>query len=264
LWRSRHLLGYFALHTIRWGYKATVLGWLWLVIRPMVPVVSSTLVFHKLAGVQSGEVPYFLFFLVGNSIWIMFEESLLWITRSLQINREVLTKFCLPRIILPATAVAPGLVGLLVDLGLISACSLYFVYASGKLYLTLGWETLLAVAAVALTIVLALGLGMFTSVIGAEHRDVRFILQYLMRFWFFLTPIVYPFSLVPEQWRWLAGINPMTMMVELYRWGLFGLRSELSIGQVATTLLILAVLFASGLWFFIKFEAASVDRLGPA
>jgi lipopolysaccharide transport system permease protein len=261
VWRARHLLYYFALRAIQRRYKSTYLGWPWLIIRPLLPAVISTLVFHELAGVDSGETPYFLFFVVGNSTWMLFEDCLTRTTRGLQVHRSLLRKIYFPRVILPASAMAPGLLGFLLYLVLILAVSLYYLLADGRVYLVIGAETLFGAAAVGLTLTFALGLGFFTSVIGAEKRDIRYTLPYALRFWFFLTPIVYPITLVPEQWRWLAAINPMTTIVELFKRALLGSSGQLSLVQLATTLAVIGATFASGLWFFMKNEAASIDRL---
>jgi lipopolysaccharide transport system permease protein len=261
VWRSRHLLRYFAIRTVQRSYRRTLLGWLWLVIRPVVPVIIYTFVFNQMAGIQSGATPYFLFFMVGNAAWGVLEESLMWITRSFQINKGLLGKMYFPRIILPVAATGPALVTLAIQLVLIVGASLYYLSVDGQLYLSLGWHSWLALAGVLLTLVLAIGIGFFTSVLGAEHRDIRFTLGYIFRFWFFLTPIVYPLSLVPEQWRGVAAVNPMTTSVELFKWGLLGIRSELGAESIATALVIVGLVFAAGLVFFVRAEAASIDRL---
>lgn len=259
--RYRHLLRYFAMATLRRTYRATVLGWVWLLIRPIVPVVVSTLIFHQLAGIQAGPVPYGLFFLVGMTVWSLLDDGSMWATRSLQIHRGLLTKFYFPRIILPVAAMAPGIFNFLIHLGLVLVFSLYFLTSEGKFYLAAGAHSWLAVVAVVLSLGLAIGIGFFTSVLGGEMRDVRFTLRYILQFWFFLTPIAYPLSLVPDQLRWMAAINPMTTAVELFRWGLFGLPSGLRPPEIGLALLIWTVLFAWGLWFFNRAETEAVDRL---
>ena len=262
IWQYRRLISYFAIDSIQRTYRSTLLGWGWLLIRPIFPVVVGTLVFHSLIGVTSPDtVPYFLFYLIGHSIFEFFEDCLIRNTRSLQMNKRILTKLYFPRIILPAATMAPGMVTFGIHLVLITLTVVYFAVTDGRVYFVFGFETLFAFAAVFMSMMLSFGLGLFTSVLGAEVRDVRFTLRYILRFWYFLTPVFYPLSAVPEQWRLLASINPMTTIVELFKYGL--LRGSLSITSehVAVTVLVLLVLLIVGFAYFWHAEASSVDRL---
>lgn len=261
IWQSRHLLRYFAFRTLYRTYRKTALGWIWLILRPLIPVLITTLVFHQLAGVQSGTIPYFYFALVGNSIWGFFEEGVTWVTRSLQINKSVLTKVYFPRIIVPIAALSPAFIHLLIYLGLIIAIDVYYAVDVGELYIKGGLHLLFAAFSVLLTTCLILGIGFITSVLGAEYRDIRFTLGYIFRFWYFLTPIVYPIDLVPHQWRWLAAVNPMTTIAELFKLGTFGGQFTVDIKHIALTIVIICFIFILGLLFFLKSEASSIDRL---
>jgi lipopolysaccharide transport system permease protein len=261
VWRSRHLVHFFAVRALHQTYKFTYLGWPWLLIRPLLPALIGTLIFHEVAGIDSGETPYILFFAVGNAPWMLFEDGLTRATRGLQMNRSLLRKLYFPRVILPAAMMAPGLLDFLVHLMLIAGLSLYFYLSSGHWPIVLGPALLLLPCSILLTLLLALGLGFFTSVLGAEKRDVRYALPYLFRFWFFLTPIVYPLDAVPVEWRWLAALNPMTTVVEMFRRSLLPTSGSLPLTLVISTGLIIALTFLAGLWFFARTEAASVDQL---
>lgn len=261
LWQYRRLLSYFARGAVQRTYRATVLGWVWLVLRPLVPVLISTLVFHQFAGVQSDPYPYFLFFLVGTASWSLFEESVMWATRSLQLHRRLLTKLYFPHLILPVATMAPALVEGAIYLVLILSAIAYYWLIHGQLYLATGFTPLLSVLALAAALGMALGLGLWTAVLGAEMRDVRFTMRYIMRFWFFLTPVIYPISLIPTEWRWLALLNPMTVIVQGFRTGLLGEPATITAGQIAVAGLLLVGLLVSGLWFFTRAEAAAIDRL---
>jgi lipopolysaccharide transport system permease protein len=261
VWRHRRLLSYFASETVRRTYQSTVLGKLWLLIRPLFPVLIGTFLFHEIAGIQSGETPYFLFFLVGTAIWSLFQECAMWATRSIQLYRKLLTRVYFPRIILPLATMAPALVHFGIHVLLILAVSLYFLAADGRFYLHIGPEVVFALIAFAMALAMSLSIGLFTSVLGAEKRDVRFTLGYILQLWFFVTPVVYPISIMPEQWRWLATINPMSIVLELFRWGVLGTPAAMRWIDVASAVGILLVVLALGLRFFIKAEASAVDRL---
>jgi len=241
-------------------YKRTVLSWLWLFIRPLGPILIGTLIFGRLLNVPSDNVPYFLFFLAGTASWHLFENSLLWATRSLERNRRFMTKLYFPRIILPVASIVPALIEFLIYLGLILGAVVYYLSAEGKLYLVLRFQLLLAPAAAALIVVFALALGLWTSVLQAQARDVRFTLRYVMRFWLYLTPVIYPLSSIPPRWHWLVSLNPMAPLVETFKWGMLG------VGQFKPYFLVTAVAvicstLASGLWFFDRAQASAIDRL---
>lgn len=261
LWQHRHLFRYFSIITIRRTYRATVLGWLWLFIRPLVPAIISTLVLNQVAGIQLSSVPYVLFVLAGLSVWSLFDEGAIWATRSLQIHRGLLTQIYFPRLILPISALVPGIVTLMIHLSVLTAVVIYFLSVDGRFYLNMTASIALIIPAVIMGIGAALGIGLFTSVLGAEKRDIRFILRYILRIWFFVTPIVYPLSLVPNQWRPLMAYNPLTTVVELFRWGLLGIPSDLTGDQIVISVLTVLALGAAGLWFFTRAEATMIDHL---
>ena len=261
VWRSRHVLRYLGLRALQNRYKATILGWVWLLIRPLIPVLITTLVFSTMAGLQSGPVPYFLFVLLGNAVWHLFEESLMWCTRSIQMHRRLLTKLYFPRIIVLPASVTPALAEFGIHLGLIAAAAGYYVWTEGTPYLTLGPGLATAVGGFLLALGTAFGFGLFTAVLGAETRDMRFTLRYILRFWFFLTPVAYPVALVPEAWRWLAVLNPVTPAVELFRSGLLGTTPDLAPAQIAFSVGLTLVTITGGFWFFTRSEASAVDRV---
>src|SRR4030095_12150101 len=153
LWRYRYLGWYFAAEALKAMYRRTKLGWIWLVIRVTAPVGVSALFFGGVLGVSSNGPPYFLFFSSGMTTWILFERSLLVVTRSLERNRKLVTKVYFPRLILPLSAVAPRLLYLALLLIVIVASVIYFRYRLGVWYITLRPELLVSVAAVLMSLV---------------------------------------------------------------------------------------------------------------
>jgi lipopolysaccharide transport system permease protein len=259
--RSGHLFRHFAMETLRRRYKKTVLGWVWILIKALLPVLINTLVFNGLARIDSGPVPYFLFLTVGFAIWALFAESLMWTTRSLQMFGKLLAKLYFPRLILPPATMALACVNFAIYIGIFVATAFYYLASDGVWYLSLDVRIIYSVAAVLMCMGLALGLGLFTSVLGAETRDLRFTLPFILQFWFILTPVAYPLSLVSERWWWTTYANPMTPVVQLFRAGLFGQELGLAPVQVLVAAGAIALVLASGLWFFSRAEATAVDRL---
>jgi lipopolysaccharide transport system permease protein len=260
LWRYRYLWWYFASQSVSAMWRRTKLGWIWLLFRVTAPVGLNSLIFGGLLGVQSNGPPYFLFFVCGSATWILFERSLLVVTRSLETNRKLVTKVYFPRLILPMSSVAPGLLYLAILLIVMALTVLYYRRHDGVWYITLRPELLVSVASVLVCLVFTVAVGLWTSVLQARYRDVRQGLRYFMPFWMYFTPIIYPVTTVPEQYRWLLSLNPMAAVVESFKWGTLGV-GHLSVASVATSLSLIALTLVTGMWFFNREEAASIDQL---
>jgi lipopolysaccharide transport system permease protein len=260
LWRHRYLWWYFAADTIGSMFRGSKLGWLWLVARVSGPVGLNAVVFGGVLGVDSGSTPYFLFFLCGTTTWVLFERSLLFVTRSLEKNRKLITKVYFPRLILPMSAVAPGILYLLVLLLVTVGTVIYFFRQQGVWYITLRVELLASAAAILMSLAFTIAVGLWTSVLQARYRDIRYGLRYVMPFWMYFTPIIYPVTLIPPEWRWVVALNPMAPIVEMYKWGTLG-EAHVTAAGVAASLALISVTMVSGMWFFNREEAASVDKL---
>jgi len=260
LWHYRYLWWYFASDALKAMYRRTKLGWLWLVFRVTAPVGISALIFGGLLGVASNGPPYFLFFACGMTTWILFERSLLVVTRSLERNRKLVTKVYFPRMILPLSGVAPGLLYLFILLLVIVGTVVYHRRREGIWYITLRPELLVAVVSVVFTLVFTVSVGLWTSVLQARYPDVRQGIRYLMPFWMYFTPIIYPVTLIPEPWRWLMALNPMATIVEAFKWGTLGY-GHLHPTSIVISLGMILLTMMSGIWFFNREEASSIDKL---
>jgi lipopolysaccharide transport system permease protein len=259
VWRYRYLFVYFAREIGLELLRQSPLGWLWLLLRSGLPAVISAIVFGGIGGFPSGSVPYLLFVIVGTAVWQMFEFSLLTATRAFRRYSRLLTRLYFPRIILLPASTAESFVRLGIFAVLILMAATYFYLSQGSWYLSLGaWP--LAVFALVLSWSFALAFGLWTSVIEGPARDVRYSVRYALRFWFFLTPVIYPLQFVPEQWRWLVGLNPMTGIVEMFRLGILG---EGDVGPMSVAVPLVAILLvgAGGLIWFGRAEARMIDSL---
>lgn len=258
VWRYRRLMRFFGSRSLQKLYARTVLGWSWLFIRPLFPLLVNTFVFSGVLSVSSGDVPYFLFLVVGMTPWEFFSGMVMWGTRSLELNRGMLSRIYVPRLILPVAMVAPAMLNFTIHLGVIAVAAGYFRWSTGKMFVeptTLLW----AVQAVVLVWMLALGISLWTSVPALVARDVRFTLNYVLGFWVFLTPVMYPLASVPQKYQWLIALNPMTPAVESFKYGV------LRIGVIDSTHLLIAwgvalVMLASGLVFFSNAERSAADK----
>lgn len=260
LWAYRYLWWYFASHQVTALYRRSTLGWIWLLMRVAGPVGLSSVIFGGVLKIPSEGTPYFLFFLCGTATWMLFERSLLIITRSLEQNRRLITKVYFPRLILPISAVAPALMYLTTLLLVLVVSVVYYYQRDGHWYVTLHPRLFAAAGAVILSLVFAISVGLWTSVLQARYRDIRYGMRYLMPFWFYFTPVIYPLSQIPEKWHWLVAINPMAPIVETFKWGTLG-QSSVSPGGLMTSLTVIVLTMIGGIWFFNREETASIDKL---
>jgi lipopolysaccharide transport system permease protein len=260
IWRYRRILLFFAIKAVQSLYMNAKLGVAWLFVRPLAPVLVGALVFGELMGAPSDGLPYVLFFLSGSIIWAFLAEPLARGSRGLEVNRQLLTKLYLPRIILPAGQLAAGLVEPLVLTVVFVLAIWYYRLADGVWYGVVPVRVPLAIGSVLLAVTLAFALSLWTSIWQARVRDARYMLGYVVSFWFFLTPIVYPLSAMPPSVRWLASLNPMTAPVEAFRWSLLGVGLP-SPAMLAVSVGLIVLILAGGLWHFTTTESATVDKL---
>jgi len=257
VWRYRRLLQFFASKSLQKLYARTALGRSWILIRPLFPLLVSTVVFGGVLGVGSQGVPYFLFLAVGSATWDLFNQATLWGTRSLEMNRSFLTKIYIPRLILPMANMAPAVLNFVIHLGIIVVAVLYYGIRRGEWYLTplgLPWAFL----AVLMALLLALGISLWTSVPAMVMRDVRFTLTYVLGFWLLLTPVLYPLPRTGK-YGWLLVLNPMASVVNTFKYGVLGL-DAINPLDLGIALLVIGVVLGSGLWFFGRAEGTAADK----
>jgi lipopolysaccharide transport system permease protein len=258
LWRRRALLGYFGRRFVAKRSSRTWLGLLWLPLRPALTLGTRLLVFGGVLKVTAGHVPYPLFFIIASSAWQLFAESAYWSTRSLELHRRELRQMYVPRLVPLFSAMVPALLDFMIYLGFATIAAGYYVVVDHHSYITIGPETPLALAGIALTLALGLSIGLWTSHLAARSRDIRFGLAYVLGFWYFLTPVIYPISTIPESWRRLANLNPVLQPVELIKRGLLG-TGQVTLHALLVTFAFILVTFVGGMWFFLKAEQASSD-----
>ena len=213
-WAYRELLYFLIWRDVKVRYKQTVLGAAWAIIQPLFTMIIFTLFFGRLAGVPSDNVPYPVFVYAGLLIWTFFSNALANCGNSLVGSQNLLTKVYFPRIIIPAATVGAGLVDLAIAFVVLIGLMIYYGVA-------LTWGILLVPVIILFTTLLALGVGMWVSALNVKYRDVRFALPFLIQLWMFLSPIIYPSTFVPEKWRWLLTLNPLTGLIDGFRAALF-------------------------------------------
>ncbi len=215
LWAFRELLYFLTWRDVKVRYKQTELGIAWAIIQPLLTMIIFTLFFGRLAGVPSDNIPYPVFAYAGLLAWTFFANAITNSGNSLVGNANLITKVYFPRMLIPGAAVAAGLVDFAIAFLILVALMVY--YSIG-----VTWSILMFPLLVVLTTLLALGTGMWLSALNVKYRDVRFALPFLVQLWMFLSPVIYPASFLPAQYRWLLWLNPMAGIIEGYRSALFG------------------------------------------
>lgn len=215
LWECRELLYFLMWRDIKVRYKQTVLGAAWAVIQPLVTMIIFTYFFGKLARVPTDGVPYPIFFYTGLLLWTFFSNSVANGALSLIGNSNLITKVYFPRLIIPSAAIGAGLLDFAIAAVLLVPLLIYYGFPVTVHYLMIP-------VLIVLTTLLALGVGLWFSALNVRYRDVRYAIPFLIQIWMFVSPIIYPSSLVPEEWRWVLALNPVTGVVESFRAALFG------------------------------------------
>lgn len=261
VWRARSLLPFFAHRAAEMIISRTALGFLWLILRPAVPVAVMTIVFGFLANLREVvAIPYVLFFLYGMTAWSAFDGCLIWGTRSLYANRSLLTKIYFPRMLAPLAGTFPGIMEFIVHLGFLILALTYFYVFKHETYFALGWGLIIAFAALMLSFLLAVGAALFTSLWDYSARDTRYTIQIGLRFLLYVCPVIYPSANIPEQYRVYYFVNPLAGIIETFRYAMLGEFENLPIGAFAYSATFVAVLLFAGMIYFFATESAWIDR----
>ena len=251
LWDYRELLYFLTWRDIKVRYKQTALGAAWAVIQPFFMMVVFSLFFGKLAGVPSDGIPYPVFAFCGLLPWQLFAHALTESSNSLVGNQNLITKVYFPRLVVPIAAVLGGVVDFAIAFVILLVMMLYFGIVPGWAIVTLPLFIVLAITT-------ALAVGLWLSALNVKYRDVRYTMNFLVQFWLFATPVAYPSSLIPVQWRWAYGLNPMAGVVEGFRWALLG-KTDPPGALLGVSIAVVVLLLIGGLYYFRKMEQEFAD-----
>jgi lipopolysaccharide transport system permease protein len=254
LWRQRRFVPFFCFRAVDFRYKRALFGWFWLLVRSLLWMLPFSLVIGQVAGGDVEGVPYALFVLVSLTLWNYFANGVSFATLGLRYDREVTTQLGLSPLLLVIANVAVVLMELAVSIVFLYAIALVYYCHGGKWYLPPGSGLLLAGACVVLTTLSALGIGLITAILDEYAPDIRLLVPYLLSFWMLLTPVVYPLSAISGRYRWLAWLNPMTPVVESFRWSLLGV-GHVNTSSVLWAAAAVAAVFLAGVWFFVRAQA---------
>jgi lipopolysaccharide transport system permease protein len=250
LWAYRELLLVLATRDIKVRYKQTVLGAAWAILQPFMTMVVFTIFFGKLANMPSNGYPYPVFVYSALVPWTFFANAITSSSNSLVGSAHLISKVYFPRLIVPLSTVGVGIL----DFGIASSILLAMM-----LFYGVGWSLNLLMAPTLLIAVVfvAVGVGTFLSALTVAYRDFRYVVPFMVQLWMFVTPVVYPASLVPMQWRWLLYLNPMAGLIENFRAVFLG--SAFDFVGLTVSIVVAMVVFVIGVAYFERAERRFAD-----
>jgi lipopolysaccharide transport system permease protein len=250
IWAYRELLFFLTWRDVKVRYKQTALGAAWAILQPLFMMIIFTIFFGRLAGVASAGIPYPLFALAGLVPWTFFSNAITASGNSLVGSANLITKVYFPRLIVPAAAMLAGLVDFLLAFMMLVLLMIYY-------RVTPTVQLLFLPVLILLTALFSLGVGTWMSALNVKYRDVRFALPFLIQLWLFVSSVILPSSSIPQKWRWLIMLNPMSGIIEGYRAALFGLPFDWPALGIASALTIVVLLYA--IYAFGRVERSFAD-----
>jgi len=258
LWRYRDLIVLFVRRDFVAYYKQTVLGPFWFFIQPLFSAIVFTVIFSDIAHISTDGLPPLLFYMSGTVAWTYFANCMTQTSNTFITNVAIFGKVYFPRLVVPVYIVISNLLTFVIQLGLFLVFLIYF-YLKGTIVQPNAWLLLLPLLILQMA-ALGLGTGILVSSLTTKYRDLTLALGFGVQLWMYATPIVYPLSQIPAKWQWLFALNPMTGIVETFRYAFFGsgaLQPWILGVSFAMTLLILVM----GIVLFSRVEKTFMDTI---
>lgn len=249
MWAYRHLYSFFGRWTTGQIYRQTILGIGWLIIQPLILTLSSVLVFGEMFQVSTKPVPLPLFVLVGLSYWFLFRRCIQWMTKNLNMWRGILSRFYIPALLPLLATLFPVLLEYSVILSVALMIAGYFHFIATSYTVTFSWHLIAAFPALIMVFTLALGIGCVTTILNTMARDTWLTMRYILNVWMVATPVLYPLNTIPTKYQNFMLLNPLTPMLELYRWALLH-QGQVHWGYILLSCVVTTVVLFAGLSFF--------------
>jgi lipopolysaccharide transport system permease protein len=253
LWRYRELLGFLAWRDVKVRYQQTLLGVGWAVVQPLASVAIFTFVFGQLAKMPKGNEPYFVVVLAGQLAWQLFANTIGNTSGSLLGSAQLISKVYFPRLLVPLSTVLVALVDFLIVLAIYAAVAVWTGTIPGPNILWLPFF-------IALTVLLAIGAGLWLAALTVRFRDFRILVPFLLQIGIFATPVGYQTNYL-RSWRGILDLNPMTGAIDAFRWSLFKSDVPFAWYSFSFSLIWTALLLASGVWYFRRTEKTFADDI---
>jgi lipopolysaccharide transport system permease protein len=251
LWEYRELLYFLVWRDLKVRYKQTIIGVGWVVIQPLVAMVIFTVIFGHFARIPSDGLPYPIFAYCALLPWNYFAMALHRCIVSVVGDAHLISKVYFPRLILPLVGTVSGIVDFSISFLLLGGMMAWYRIA-------VTWRILAVPPFLLFALFTAFAVGLWLSALNVRYRDVGYTVPFLIQIWMFLSPVVYPVSMIPEKYRLLYSLNPMAGVIEGFRWALLGKASP-DFSVMAVSAVVVAMLLAGGLVFFKNMERTFAD-----
>ena len=258
IWRYRDLLLLMVWRDFSARYRQTILGPLWFIIQPLLTTLTFTLIFGNVAQLSTDGLPKILFYLSGVTAWTYFSDCLMKTSETFNANANIFGKVYFPRLAVPLSIVISNLIKFGIQLGLFLGFYVYFLAKGTAIHATSA--LLLLPALVLLMAALGLGSGIIVSAMTTRYRDLRFLVQFGTQLLMYSTPVIYPLSRIPDKYRWVMLANPMTSIIETFRYAFLGTGS-FSWSQLGYTATAAAGVLAAGVLLFNHVEKTFMDTV---
>ena len=258
VWQYRDLLFLFVKRDMVSVYKQTILGPLWYLVQPILTTLMFTLVFGKLAGISTDNLPPALFYMAGITAWNYFAECLNKTSTVFRDNASIFGKVYFPRLIMPLSIVLSNLIRFAIQFVLFLVVMLFYFLKGTNFHIT--WVIFLFPFIVTLMALLGLGSGMIISALTTKYRDLAFLLAFGVQLFMYATPVIYPLSAAPAKYKSFIELNPMTGIIETFRYGFLG-KGSFSWNSLLYSTIVTLVLLISGIIIFNRVEKNFVDTV---
>jgi lipopolysaccharide transport system permease protein len=258
LWEYRELIMRLVHRDFVSRYKQTVLGSAWFVIQPLFTSLMFTLVFNKIAKISTGEIPPILFFMAGTVCWTYFNSCVTNTASTFSANASLFDKVYFPRLVVPISQLIVNLIGFGMQMVLFLIFYIYY-FAQGA-DIAMGWRIVVLPVLLLQMAALGLGVGCMVSAVTTRFRDLQIMLSFFMQLWMYASCVVYPLSMVPENWRWIYALNPMVFIIEAFRFAFMG-HGTVYLWQIVVSFFVSIAVVLVGLVMFNRTQRTCVDIL---
>jgi lipopolysaccharide transport system permease protein len=250
LWAYRELLGFLVWRDLKVRYKQTVLGAAWAILQPLMTMAVFTILFGRWANMPSDGLPYSLFAFAALIPWSFFANALAATSGSLVGSTHLISKVYFPRLLIPLSSLGTGLMDVAISLAVMLVMMQFYDLA-------ITWQLLALPLMIVLTLAIAFGVGAAVSSLNVMYRDIRYVVPFLTQIWMFGSPVIYPVSLVPAEWRWAYYLNPMAGAIDGFRAALLG--TPFNLPALGMSAIVTVVLLWIGLAYFRRVEGRIAD-----
>ncbi len=251
VWEYRELLYFLVWRNVKVRYKQTVVGAGWVILQPLITMMIFTVVFRYMSKIPSDGLPYPIFAYTALLPWTYFAQALGRSGGGLVGNANLISKVYFPRLLIPLASVVTPVVDFLLSFVILLGLMVWYG-------ITPTWGVLALPLFLLLALMTALSVGLFLSALNVKYRDVGYVIPFMIQFWMYASPVIYPVSLVPERWRLLYSLNPMVGVIEGFRWDMLGNKYP-DFGVMAVSVLVVLVLLIAGLIYFKHMERTFAD-----